>query len=207
MEDLCSAYLKYGESLNFNSTLLTSADGHMIVKFTGQNVWQAFQHESGKHVVQRCPPTENKGRRHTSVISVAVLPLLEKNFQSLPENELKTITQGGHGKGGQFQNARDSAVRMTHIPTGINVFINGRKQLQNKKEALRIITTRVNNHYMQQKQTKHDSVRKSQMAGGNRSGKIRTYNFIRSEVVDHRLGTRTSNIHKIMQGHFGLILQ
>ena len=158
-------------------------------------------------MVQRCPPTENKGRRHTSTVSVAILPLLEKSFKPLPQDELKIITQGGSGPGGQNRNRRATAVRATHIPTSIMVFINnGRNQQQNKKEAIRILTSRVNQLYENDKLNRQNYIRRSQMGGGNRSGKVRTYDFIKSMVVDHRLGTKAFNIRKVMKGDFGLIL-
>ncbi len=143
-----AAYLKYAEHLKLKSELLDASDGHITAKFTGAGVWDAFKNEAGKHVIQRCPPTERSGRRHTSVVAVAVLSLPpDKGYKPLPEDELDIKTQNGHGPGGQHQNKTQSAVRMVvHKPTGLQVFINGRDQHGNRAEALRILTARVNEY-------------------------------------------------------------
>jgi peptide chain release factor 1 len=177
------------------------------MKVGGKNVVRAFKHESGKHVVQRYPKTESKGRRHTSTISVAVLPLLEPSFEPLLENEIEVKTQGGSGPGGQHQNTTDSAVRMTHKPTGLQVYINGRCQHANRREALEILTAKVNHLKISQEHNAHNSLRKEQRGGGSRGNKVRTYNFIDGRVVDHRLGTKTTRIKKVMNGHFGLLFK
>ena len=176
------------------------------MKVVGSGVIRAFRHESGKHVVQRYPKSENKGRRHTSTISVAVLPLLESGAEKLLEKDITVKTQGGSGPGGQHQNRTASAVRMTHEPTGLQVFINGRCQHANRREALDILTAKVNELKRSKEHTAHNSIRKQQMGGGSRSDKVRTYNFIDSRVVDHRLGTRTAQVKKVMAGHFDLLL-
>lgn len=170
----------------------------------GKGAAKAFKHESGKHTVQRCPPTENKGRAHTSVIMVSVLSLEVSSYQ-LRENDIDIKTQRGSGPGGQHQNTTDSAVRMTHRPTGISVFINGRSQNVNKKEARNILEQRVANHHDSLDKQKRDNDKMQQVDGGGRSNKIRTYNFVKGRVVDHRLGTRTSNVKKVMKGHFELL--
>lgn len=206
VNDLLSAYLRFAERRKLKSELLATEDGHMIVKFTGIGAAQAFAQESGKHVVQRVPPTENNGRRHTSVISVAVLPINESVEAPLKDVDLQITTQRGHGKGGQHQNTTDSAVRMKHIPTGLTVFINGRDQHANKREARKILTARVNALLQGQKNADYSKLRQMQMDGGSRSNKIRTYNFIDSRVVDHRTGKKTSQIRQVMRGEFDLVL-
>jgi peptide chain release factor 1 len=200
-------YVKYGQSKGFKYQIIHSENGKAIVRFEGSNVWKAFKYESGKHVVQRCPPTENRGRRHTSTISVAVLPLFQENKVNIIDKDLEVTTQRGHGPGGQHQNKTDSAVRMRHIPTGITVFINGRSQSQNKKDAYEIISAKISQLYASKERNKYDVDRKQQLDGGNRSNKIRTYNFINNRVVDHRLKTKSSNIKKIMNGRLELILK
>jgi peptide chain release factor 1 len=176
----------------------------MTLRFAGPGVWKAFENEPGKHVVQRVPPTERNGRRHTSVVSVAVLPILS-GYPSIPENEIEIITQRGHGPGGQNQNKVESAVRARHKPTGLHVFINGRDQGQNKKEAIRILSAKVQEFYCQKKENVESVERVRQMGGGGRSGKVRTYNFLDSRVTDHRLGKKTNQIEKIMKGNFNLL--
>lgn len=204
---MLNMYVKYGQSKGFKYQIIHSENGKAIVRFEGSNVWKAFKYESGKHVVQRCPPTENRGRRHTSTISVAVLPLFQENKVNIIDKDLEVTTQRGHGPGGQHQNKTDSAVRMRHIPTGITVFINGRSQSQNKKDAYEIISAKISQLYASKERNKYDVDRKQQLDGGNRSNKIRTYNFINNRVVDHRLKTKSSNIKKIMNGRLELILK
>lgn len=165
-----------------------------------------FENEPGKHVVQRVPPTESKGRFHTSIVSVAVLPLYKEEKLLLKEEELEIKTQRGHGKGGQHQNKTDSAVRAKHIATGLHVFINGRDQSQNKREAIQILTAKVSQFYRQQQRDQYDSNRKIQLDGGGRANKIRTYNFKDSRVVDHRLSRKTSQLKQVMKGHFDLLI-
>jgi peptide chain release factor 1 len=205
VHELFSAYTKYAESLKIKSEVLHSSKGHVIGLFKGKNVGKAFKHESGKHCCQRVPQTEGKGRRHTSVVSVAVLPLPDKTVPLLKESEVEITTTKGTGPGGQHKNKTESAVRVKHLPTKIRVFIDGRDQHSNKREALRILTARVNEFYRSQKQSTYDSKRKKQMGGGKRGDKIRTYNFIKRRVVDHRLGTKTSKVKNIMKGEFGLL--
>ena len=159
-----------------------------MLKITGKGAGKAFQYETGQHVVQRIPPTEHNGRKQTSVVAVAVLPLPpERSFKPLPQNELEVITQRGHGKGGQNVNKVASAVRMRHKPTGLDVFINGRDQGKNKEIALKILTMRVNNLRNGEVQEGYDKLRRERMGSGNRGEKIRTYNFFREKIIDHRL--------------------
>jgi len=206
VEDLYEAYVRWAQINNLESEELHRGDGKISVKFTGKGATKAFKHEAGKHCVQRVPPTESKGRRHTSFISVAVMPLLHTDFY-INEKDIEIKTQGGHGKGGQHQNKTDSAVRATHTPTGLKVFINGRSQHANKKLALEILANKVQQYYTDQKVASHNEKKRNQMGGGHRSGKIRTYNFIESVVRDHQLNTKTGKIKQIMKGHFDLLLK
>lgn len=208
VHELMAAYVKYATRLNFSGESLSTEDGHVIVKFSGTGVYKAFQNECGKHCIQRIPPTEHNGRKQTSMVSVMVLPLPpERGTKTIPESELKITTQRGHGKGGQHQNTTDSAVRIVHPKTGLSVFINGRDQHQNKKEALRIITARVNEHYAQLADSQYNEDRKKQWGGGGRGNKIRTYNYLESRCVDHRLGIKTSRVHDVIgKGKFELLM-
>jgi len=210
VHDLFAAYCKYSIANNVKVELLSSSNGHIVAKFIGKKAGQLFKNESGKHCVQRVPPTESKGRVHTSIISVAVLPF-DDGFKQLDKSEIQCSssikTQGGHGKGGQHQNKRSCAVRMVHKATKLSVFINGRSQLDNKKEALRILSAKVNAFYKEANDKKNRKEIKKQLGGGGRSDKIRTYNFVNSRVVDHRLGLKTRRIKDIMKGKFELLFQ
>jgi peptide chain release factor 1 len=212
--DLLSTYIKYAASCGLRHEILTDEYGHAIAKIIGKGVWKAFQHEPGKHVVQRVPPTERSGRRQTSIVTVAVMPLPPENTQeSLQDKDLDIIFQTGKQKaGGQNVNKVASAVRMKHKPTGLAVFINGRDQKQNLDEARRILTFRVNEQKRLKIEGEYDESRKSQMlCGGDRIGgrgdKVRTYNFIRGDVVDHRLDRKTSNIKEVMKGNFDVLFK
>jgi peptide chain release factor 1 len=214
IHDLLSAYIRYAANRGFQTEIIGEEDGHSTLKIMGRGVWQAFQNEPGKHVVQRVPPTERNGRRQTSILTVAVLPLPPEHTQDpLRDKDLEVITQTGKQKaGGQNVNKTASAVRMKHKPTGLSVFINGRDQGQNKQEALRILTYRVNEQKRQLVENDYNSNRKDQMlCGGDRLGgrgdKVRTINFIDSRVVDHRLGRKTKNVKAFMKGDFDVLFK
>ncbi|HEY9718463.1 MAG TPA: peptide chain release factor-like protein, partial [Trichormus sp.] len=153
----------------------------------------------------RIPPTESKGRRHTSVVAVAVMPLSQQADAALPAAEIEITTQRGHGKGGQHQNKVESAVRAVHKPTGISVFINGRDQYRNKQLALEILQARVAEQKRQLAQHQRNQLKVEQLGYGSRSGKIRTYNFISSIVIDHCTGNKTHKIEEVMKGRFDLL--
>lgn len=207
MDDLLSAYLKYAKSLGFKSDLIFSDNGHATIKIIGNNVWKAFRYEPGKHCVQRIPPTESKGRAQTSIVSVAVLPIPPKIGTKLKSSDLKIERVNLGGKGGQHQNKTLSGCRMTHIPTGLKATINGRDYHSNEREAKRILAARVQELKQSKANANYSAKRVEQLGGGGRSDKVRTYNFIKSRVVDHNLGTKTRNIKQVMKGNFELLLK
>lgn len=205
MADLLKAYLKYAYSKNFRPEILGQTESSFTVKIDGKGAHDAFAREAGKHVVQRVPPTERHGRRHTSVVSVAVMPFPAEVDCEAELEDVVITTQRGHGKGGQHQNKTDSAVRAVHRPSGITVFINGRKQHDNKRLALSIMRQRIFNWKAATARSTMDATRFRQLGGGDRSDKIRTYSFIDGFVIDHRNGTRTNKIHAIMKGEFDIL--
>jgi peptide chain release factor 1 len=206
--DLAEAYRRYGQLLGFEHETLTSENGHVIMQFRGASVFAAFRHESGSHCVQRVPPTEGKGRRQTSLISVAVLPLPPQDPKTqIPLSDLEITAQTGkQGAGGQNVNKVASAIRCVYKPDpSIRVFINGRDQHKNKQEAIKIVNARVREKQRAREGAAYAAARKQALGSGNRGGKVRTYNFILSRVADHRLGVKTRNIDAVMRGRFDLL--
>ena len=200
--------MKYSRILGFKDELLHSDFGHVVAKISGKGAGIAFKNEPGKHCVQRVPPTESKGRKQTSIVVVGVLPIKDDTrFEPLRPEDLETTCQNGSGPGGQHQNKTASAVRMKHTPSGLAVFINGRDQHSNKREALQILTAKVNELRLSEIDADYAAIRKSQLGNGGRSNKIRTYNFMESRVVDHRLGTKTGNIKAVMRGEFQILFE
>ena len=200
-----AAYIRYAQFLGFACEIVYDSDSSWSLKITGDKCWEHFRHESGKHVVQRVPPTESRGRRHTSIVSVAVLNLKPQTETSLPSDEVEIIAQRGHGKGGQHQNKVSSAIRAVHKPTGIRVFINGRDQYQNKQLALQILAAKVAEMKREAIAQEHNRAKVEQLGFGTRSGKSRTYNFVNGFAIDHRTGRKTHRIEEVMKGKFDLL--
>lgn len=177
-----------------------------MAKISGTNVWQCFRHETGQHVVQRVPPTESKGRKQTSFICVAVLPLPpEKELKPLADKDLEITCTTGSGCGGQHKNRTASAVRIKHKPTGLLVFINGRCQHANKREAMKILSARVHELEQKNQNKTYRDHRESQMGNGDRGDKIRTYNLADSRLVDHRTGKKSSDVKNFMKGNIEIL--
>lgn len=200
-----AAYLRFADQQGLRCEIVYDSESSWSVLIEGAGCWEAFGNESGKHVVQRVPPTESRGRRHTSVVAVAVLALSKEAGDTVPPAEIEVITQRGHGKGGQNQNKVESAVRAVHRPSGISVFINGRDQYRNKQLALEILQGRVAAEWKQRVHHEENRIRRDQLGSGSRSGKIRTYNFINSTVIDHRSGKKTHRVNEVMKGRFDLL--
>jgi peptide chain release factor 1 len=205
VHDLFVALSRFLNGLGLTCDEISIVSGHVVAVVRGANIWDALKSEIGCHCVQRIPPTETKGRRHTSYLSVAVLPLVDQSFVVVKSSEIEIKTQGGHGPGGQHQNRRDSAVRLIHRPTGIQVFVNGRSQLANRREGLRILNARVNDHWKQKSDAGYLEVRKMLLGDRGRGNKIRTYNFLNDRAADHRNGKKASVKRVIGRGCFELL--
>lgn len=210
--DLFQAYLKYANSNALKCEVLQNEHGHVVFKITGKGAWDKFKNEPGKHIIQRVPPTERNGRRQTSVLTVAVLNAPQENKEeSLKEQDLEITFQTGKQKaGGQNVNRVKSACRMVHKPTGLSVFINGRDQGVNRREALETLTKRINDQKRSKNEKEYNSTRKNQMLGdgdkvGGRGNKVRTYNFIRGEIEDHNLNRTTKDVKSFMKGDFKVL--
>ena len=169
--------------------------------------YSKFKYESGVHRVQRVPDTEKSGRVHTSTITVAVLPELEEKDYSIDPKDLNIEATTSSGHGGQSVNTTYSAIRITHIPTGITAQCQDeRSQAQNREKALAVIRSRVAAHYAEIESKKIRSMTKSQIGTGDRSEKIRTYNFPQDRVTDHRINQNFNQINLIMEGKLSPII-
>jgi peptide chain release factor 1 len=206
VHELFSAYALYAKRLNLSVEIVSTDDSHVAAVVRGKGTGQAFRYESGKHCVQRVPDNDRKGRKQTSMVAVAVLPVRTNvELPALKDSDVNTETTGGHGPGGQHQNATDSAVRMTHKPTGIVVFINGRDQQYNKIVARRVLTARVHDKIQSESNAEYAAMRKEQLGDAGRGDKVRTYNFMKSHAADHRFNVKTGNIKSLMKGQFELL--
>lgn len=205
--DLFQMYQKYAQARKWKFEILYISDtgigGYKEASaiIHGKGVFARLKFESGVHRVQRIPTTETNGRVHTSAATVAVLPEAEEIDVKIEEKDLRIDTYRSSGAGGQHVNTTDSAVRMTHIPTGIVVAVQDeRSQQQNRAKALKILRSRVYEAQRQEKAMQRASVRKEQIGSGDRSERIRTYNFPQGRVSDHRINLTLYKIEEVMLG-------
>ena len=205
--DLYRMYCYYAESLGYKTEVMESSEGeaggYALISFSvkGDDAYRHFKFESGAHRVQRVPKTETQGRVQTSTATVIVFPDVEDEEISIPDSDLTIETHRSSGAGGQHINKTDSAVRIVHVPTGITVNCqDGRNQIANKETAMRIIKARVYEYYKQKKEEEEGAIRRSKIGTGDRSEKIRTYNYPQNRVSDHRIGLTLNKLDRIVEG-------
>ena len=206
--DLYRMYSYYAESMHWKleeiSSNTTELGGYkeVIVSISGKDVYGSLRWESGVHRVQRVPETESGGRIHTSAVTVAVLPEAEETEVEIRQEDLRIDVMRAGGPGGQCVNTTESAVRITHIPTGLVVICQNQKsQLQNKAEAMRVLRSRLYDLEAGRKAKERAEERKSQVGSGDRSERIRTYNFPQNRLTDHRINLTLYKLDLIMEGH------
>ncbi len=212
--DLFRMYSRYAERQRWKIEILSSTetDGggfrEIIFEVRGKGAYSYLRYESGVHRVQRVPATESQGRIHTSTASVAVLPEAEEVDIQIADNDLRIDVYRSTGHGGQSVNTTDSAVRITHIPTNIVVTCQDEKsQLKNKLKAMTVLRSRLYDMEQQRLATERGDVRRSQIGSGERSEKIRTYNYPQDRVTDHRIKRSLSNIPAVMSGEIDDLVQ
>lgn len=208
--DLFRMYTRHAEGKKFRTTVLSSSESEMggfkeiIMEVTGRGAYSVFKYESGVHRVQRVPATETSGRIHTSTATVAVLPEVEEVEAEIDPNDVRVDIYRSSGPGGQSVNTTDSAVRLTHVPTGLVVQCQDEKsQLQNKEQAMKILRARLYEMKLAEQQKELSDQRKSQVGTGDRSQKIRTYNFPQGRITDHRVNLTVHKLEAVLQGEIG----
>ncbi len=212
--DLFRMYSRYAEARNWKVETMahhgTGVGGlkEIIAMIHGKGAYSVFKYESGTHRVQRVPTTETQGRIHTSAVTVAVLPEAEEVDIQVEPKDLKIDVYRSTGPGGQSVNTTDSAVRITHLPTGLVVTCQDEKsQLKNKNKAMRVLRARLLDQMIEEQTEKRSQARKIQVGSGDRSGRIRTYNFPQGRVTDHRIGLTLYKLDSVLQGEIEEIIQ
>lgn len=205
--DLVKAYIRYAENRDYKYEIVSSSEGsvggfkEIIILIKGNGAYSRLKYEGGTHRVQRVPETESQGKVHTSAITVAIMPEVDDVEIQINPNDLKIDVMRSSGHGGQSVNTTDSAVRITHIPTGI-VVVNqdGKSQHKNKESAMKVLKARLFEMQEQERLAKESEARKSQVGSGDRSERIRTYNFPQNRISDHRINLTLYRLDAILEG-------
>ncbi len=214
--EMLRAYTRMCDELGFKVKVISSSENplggfkEVMAEIIGDGVYSWFKYEGGVHRVQRVPLTEKQGRVHTSTVSMAVMPLIEKddNDFKLNMDEVEVITTTSSGNGGQSVNTTYSAIKAKHLPTGIEAQCQDeRSQLQNKEKALTVLASRVFDHYEQKRLAEETAERRSQVGNADRSEKIRTYNFPQDRLTDHRYSRNWNQLPLIMSGKILEVIQ
>lgn len=205
--DLLDAYLRYAELRGYKTEIVSQSEGsaggfkEVILLVRGDGAYSRLKFEGGTHRVQRVPETESQGRVHTSAITVAIMPEIEDSEIQINENDLRIDVMRASGHGGQCVNTTDSAVRITHIPTGLVVTNqDGKSQHKNKEAAMKVLKARLYDLQEKERKAKEQSERKDQVGTGDRSGRIRTYNYPQNRITDHRINLTLYRLDAIMAG-------
>ena len=212
--ELYRMYVKYAENnrwkteeIDSNTTELGGIK-EVVFSISGKGAYSKLKYESGVHRVQRVPDTESQGRIHTSTVTVAVLPEAEDVEIHIDEKDLKIDTYRSSGAGGQHVNKTDSCIRMTHLPTGIVVTCQDeRSQIKNREKAMKVMKSRLYDYYNTQYQSEYAANRKSQVGTGDRSERIRTYNFPQGRITDHRIGFTIYSLEDFLMGDIGEMIE
>ncbi|MDO7252569.1 peptide chain release factor 1 [Helicobacter cappadocius] len=203
--DLFRAYCRYADIKKWKVEIISSSENNfggykeVIALIKGKGAYSRLKYEAGTHRVQRVPETESQGRIHTSAITVAIMPEVDDVEVNINPNDLKVDVFRAGGHGGQSVNTTDSAVRITHIPTGISVSMQDEKsQHKNKDKAMKILKARIYEAQIDEQKTQNSEARKSQVGSGDRSERIRTYNYPQNRLTDHRIGLTLYSLEEIM---------